>query len=89
MYGLSTFSGNLLPVQVINFKLGYISFRVVVGYAMFEYCANRWGIVFFDPAFQSSTWFSNVRRIAILINTGPLINHILVQLYWNFVFGMQ
>ena len=54
-----------------------------------------WNIVLVDkvfipwPAFQASAWFFNVRRIALLINTGPLINHILERLCWNFVFGMH
>ena len=30
---------------------------------------------------QTSTWSSNVRRTAVVISTGPLINHILVQLF--------
>ena len=64
-------SGNLLPVQVYNFKLGNISFRVVVGCAVMEYCASRWVIVFFAFAFQTSALFSNVRRIAVLISAGP------------------
>ena len=53
MYGLSR---NLLSVLVINFKLGYISFRVVVGCAVLQYCTSRWGIVFLDHTFKASAW---------------------------------
>ena len=86
VHGLSE---NLLPVLVNNFKLGYISFRVAVCCTMMEYCASRWGFVFFEPAFKVSAWFPNVRRITVLISAGLQINHILAQLYWNFVIWMH
>ena len=59
-----------------------------MGYTMSEYSAGRWGIVFFDPPFQPSAGFSNI-RIAVFLRAGPLINHILVQLCWDFVFRVH
>ena len=45
MYSFSGLSGNLFPILVYDFKMRDFSFRVFVGYAMFEYCASRWGII--------------------------------------------
>ena len=87
MYGFPGLSGNLLPVLVYDCKLGYISFRVVMGYTMLEYSVGRRGIIFY-PAFQASTRFSNV-GIAVFLRSGPLINQILAQLCWDFVFRVH
>ena len=89
MYGFPGLSGNLLPVLVCDCKLRYVSFRVVMGYTVLENSTGRWGIVFLDPDFWASTGFSNVRRITFYIRAGPLINHILVQLCWDFVFRVH
>ena len=55
-------------------------------YTMLEHSIGRWGITFIDPAFQASAGFSIVRRIAIFLWAGPLINHILAHPCWDLVF---
>ena len=45
--------------------------------------------MFFESAFQASAGFSNIRRITVFLRAGPLINHILTQLCWDFVFRVH
>ena len=45
--------------------------------------------MFFDPAFWESAGLSNVRRIAVFLRAGQLINHILAQLCLDFVFRVH
>ena len=60
-----------------------------MGYTILEYRTGGRGIMFFDPAFQTSAGFSNVRRIAVFLKAGPFINHILAQLCLDFVFRVH
>ena len=89
MYAYHGLSGNLLPVLVSIVNSRYISFRVVMGYTMLECRTGRIGVVFFDPTFQTSARLPNVRRIAVFLRVGPLINQILAQLCRDFVFRMH
>ena len=69
-----------LGILINDFKRWYVCFGVVMGRTMLVDATGSWSVVFLNPIPQTSTWFSNIWRIASLLRTNPMIYYVLAQM---------